>query len=230
MSKVKQFYEDNRENRSNRRPCGRMPVSDGKKGRKKKQEAQIDGQMELIPDENNELIAVLPANKRTRETQKLWNKAAKDYYNAFNEMIDAYGAYLQLLRPWQDLKKNGLKKASSGSLGLLSDYFKDDYTKMTDTVVKRKDELYKKISEFSRHAKKFGIDYPTGQVDQRLGEPLIRQKYRGYINTRVSELNRESAALDNPFLDFIPEKAITKVLSPDDMKKKSQPKYSYHKR
>ncbi len=230
MSKVKNFYEENRENKSYHRPCGRMPVSDGKKGRKKKSETQIDGQMELIPDENNELIAILPVNKRTRETQRLWNKAAKAYYDAFNEMIDAYGAYLQLLRPWQDLKKNGLQKASSGSLGLLSDCFKDDFAKMTNTVVERKDELYKKIFDFSKQAKKFGIDYPIGQVDQRLGEPLIRQKYRGYINTRISEINRESAALDNPSLEFIPEKAITKVLSPDDMRKKSQPKYQYHKR
>ncbi|MBR5621505.1 hypothetical protein IKW75_03450 [Candidatus Saccharibacteria bacterium] len=223
MSKVYEHYQEEN-GKSYRRACGRMP-KDSQKGRKKKVETQIEGQMELVPDKHNNLVVVLPSDERTRATQKKWNKEARKYYQTLNNMVDSYGAYIQMLRPWQDLKKNGLDKASSGSRGLLSDYFKDDFGKMTAIVYKRKDELFTAIKAFSKEAARFKIDYPV-KIEEDLGNTNVRQKYRKYINTKIAALDREMNVLEDTNLVFVPEKAITKVLTPSDLRTK----YLYHKR
>ncbi len=230
MSKVKEAHLEGREERDwHGGTIGRMPK---KRGRKKQPETQIDGQMELVPNKDNQLtvketkkVTVTPVKNRTRETQLKWNAEAKRYYLLFENMIDSYGAYIQMLRPWQDIKKNGLKSASSGSLGMLNDYFKGSYDKMTKCVVDRGNELKDAIAKFSKQALRFGINYPT-DADEDLKSREIRQKYRGYINTKKAELEREAEKLQTHGAALKPEKAITKVLAPSDMRAK----YVYHRR
>lgn len=225
MSRVKAHLEERQleEKEWHGAASGRMPKN---KGRKNQPETQIEGQMELVPDKDGELEAkAKPVSAKTRETQLKWNKDAHAYYAAFTNMINMYGAYLQILRPWQDLKRNGLEKASSGSKGLLSDYYKDNMDKMTAAVYKRKDELFEAIRKFSKQAAHFKIDYPVA-IDEELASSEVRVKWRRYIDTKVATLDIEAADLKNPDREFIPGKAITKVLTPDDMRTK----YRYHKR
>ena len=181
--------------------------------------------LEEREEKETKKVTVAPVKNRTRETQLKWNAEAKRYYQLFENMIDGYGAYIQILRPWQDLKKHGLKNASSGSLGMLNDYFKGNYDKMTKCVVDRGNELKEVIAKFSKQAARFDIKYPT-DADEDLKSREIRQKYRGYINTKKAELEREAETLQTHGAAFNPEKAITKVLAPSDMRTK----YQYHKR
>lgn len=228
MSKVYEHYQEE-SGKSYRRSCERMPK--GRKGGKKKAETQVEGQMEFALDQDNELkvvdskpIKVVPESERTRDTQRAWNREAQKYYAMLEEMISSYGAYLMILRPWQDIKKNG-KDASDGTMGVFNEYYKCDFDKMTRTVYQRKDELIKSIYDFSKEAARFNIEYPV-RIEEALGERVVRERYRGYIKTKVAELKREAEALNDPYLEFIPEKAITKVLSPADMRVK----YGKHKR
>lgn len=230
MSKVKEALFEERDGENwHGGTSGRIPK---KTGRKKQPETQIDGQMELVPNKDNQLtvketnkVTVTPVKDRTRETQLKWNAEAKRYYLLFENMIDSYGAYNQMLRPWQDIKKNGLKGASSGSLGMLNDCFKGSYDKMTKCVVDRGDELKDAIAKFSKQALRFDIKYPT-DADEDLKSREIRQKYRGHINTKKAELEKEAEKLQTHGAAFNPEKAITKVLAPNDMRVK----YVYHRR
>ena len=229
MSKVKEALLEEREENWHGDALSRKPKN---RGRKKQPETQIDGQTELVPGPNGELLVketkkvnVVPVKKRTRETQLKWNSEAKKYYQLLENMIDSYGAYIQMLRPWQNIKKNGLKGASSGSLGMLNDYFKGNFDKMTRCVVDRGHELEEAIAKFSKEAARFDIKYPA-EIDETLKNREVRQKYRGYIKTKKAELEREAEQLQTTGVAFHPEKAITKVLAPADMRTK----YIYHGR